>query len=47
MYFEISSETVDIDSDFKPDAIFENAPVQLTDAWSVSFDGHEDVSNVN
>lgn len=57
--FEISSGTVDIDGDSEPDVIFKkieahmawpyfkNAPVQLTNTWSISFDGHEDVTNVN
>ena len=59
MDFEISSGTVDIDGDSEPDAIFkkiephivwpyfENAPVRLINTWSISFDGHEDVINVN
>lgn len=59
MDFEISSGMVDIDGDSEPDAIFKkieahmawpyfkNAPVQLTDTWGISFDGHQDVTNVN
>ena len=59
MDFEISSETVDIDGDFEPEAIFkkieahmtwpyfQNAPAQPADARNIRFEGHENATNVN